>query len=65
MENVAWLVSVAAVGGVAVALQAQFMGAIDRGLGTLEAVFINYIGGGLGIGVVLLAMRCPTAKSSK
>ena len=57
MENVAWLVSVAAVGGVAVALQAQFMGAIDRGLGTLEAVFINYIGGGLLIGVVLLAMR--------
>ncbi len=57
MENVAWLTGVAAMGGVAVALQAQFMGAIDRGVGTLEAIFINYVGGGVLIGLVLLAMR--------
>jgi transporter family-2 protein len=57
MESTAWLVFVASLGGIAVALQAQFMGVIDRGLGTLEAVFINYVGGALLIGVVLLVLR--------
>jgi len=57
MESTFWLALVAATGGVAVALQAQFMGVLDRGVGTLEAIFITYGGGGLMIGLVLLLMR--------
>lgn len=57
MESTLWLILVAASGGVAVALQAQFMGVLDRGLGTLEAIFITYAGGGLLIGLVLLLLR--------
>ncbi len=57
MESTFWLALVAATGGVAVALQAQFMGVLDRGVGTMEAIFITYGGGGLLIGLVLLVMR--------
>ncbi|MDX1594238.1 MAG: DMT family transporter [Gammaproteobacteria bacterium] len=57
MQSTAWLVGVAALGGVAVALQAQFMGAIDRTLGTLEAIFVNYVCGGILIALVLLGLR--------
>lgn len=41
--------------GVAVAIQAQFMGQIDRGAGTLESMFVTYGGGGLLIALILLA----------
>jgi len=57
MEQTAWLVVVAALGGVAVAVQAQLMGVLDRGVGTLESICITYGGGGLLIGLVLLALR--------
>jgi transporter family-2 protein len=51
------LVGLAAFGGVAVALQAHFMGLMDGDLGTLESVFITYFSGGILIGVVLLIQR--------
>jgi transporter family-2 protein len=35
------LVILAVVGGVAATLQGQFMGLIDRGIGTIESVFIT------------------------
>jgi len=39
---------IAALGGIAITIQGQLMGIMDRGLGTLESVFITYaIGGGL------------------
>ncbi len=59
MENAVWLVAVgvAACGGVAVAVQAQMMGLLDRGVGTLESIFITYGGGGLVIGLVMLLLR--------
>lgn len=57
MESTLWLVLVATAGGVAVAMQAQLMGVLDRGLGTLEAIFITYAGGGLLIGLVMLLLR--------
>jgi transporter family-2 protein len=57
MTNVLWLLSVAVLGGVAIALQAQMMGLLDRDLGTLESVCITYGGGGLLIGLVMLAKR--------
>jgi transporter family-2 protein len=51
------VILVAVVGGIAVTLQAQFMGIMDRGIGTLESVSVTYISGGLIIAVMLLAAR--------
>ena len=51
------LVGVVALGGIATALQAHFMGILDKRIGTLESVFITYFGGGLLIGVIMLIQR--------
>jgi transporter family-2 protein len=51
------LIIIAAIGGVAVTLQAQFMGLMDRGIGSLESVFITYGSGGVLIGLVMLLSR--------
>lgn len=51
------LVTIAALGGVAVTLQAQFMGLMDKQIGTLESIFITYGGGSLLIGLVMLMNR--------
>jgi transporter family-2 protein len=48
---------VAIIGGISVALQAQVMGLLDKGIGTLEGVFITYAGGGLLISAILIIMR--------
>ncbi len=55
--NLYWLVAVTAVGGIATALQAHFMGLLDRRVGTLESVFITYFSGGILIGLLMLAHR--------
>ena len=57
MTNIWFLLIVAAIGGVAVTLQGQFMGIMDRQMGTLESVFITYGSGGVLIGLIMLAMR--------
>ncbi len=57
MTHSIMVILVAALGGVAVAIQAQMMGQLDKSLGTIESVFITYGGGGLLIGIVMLAMR--------
>ncbi|GJM41760.1 MAG: hypothetical protein DHS20C20_20420 [Ardenticatenaceae bacterium] len=44
-------------GGVAVVLQAQFMGVLDQQIGTIESVFITYGSGGLLVGVTMLLLR--------
>jgi bacterial/archaeal transporter family-2 protein len=51
------LIVIAAIGGIAVTLQAQFMGLMDKQIGTLESVFITYGGGGLLIGLAMLLSR--------
>jgi transporter family-2 protein len=51
------LVLVAAAGGVAVALQAQFVGVIDQRLGTLAAVFLTYGVGAVIAGLLVLGAR--------
>lgn len=51
------LIVIAAVGGIAVTLQAQFMGLMDRQIGTLESVFITYGSGGLLAGLAMLMIR--------
>ena len=57
MTTSLFLISLAVVGGIAVALQAQFMGQLDRGIGTLESVFITYGSGGLLIALMALGSR--------
>ena len=56
-SNLLFISAVAIIGGVAVALQAQLMGLLDRGLGTLESVFITYGTGGLIVGLLMLFQR--------
>jgi len=48
---------IAAAGGMAVAIQAQLMGLMDRSVGNVEAVFITYCGGGVLIAAIMLLMR--------
>lgn len=55
--NVIHLVFIAAVGGIAVALQGQLMGSIDKQAGTLESVFVTYGGGGFIIGIIMILLR--------
>ena len=55
--NVIHLVIIAAVGGIAVALQGQLMGSIDKQAGTLESVFVTYGGGGFIIGIIMILLR--------
>ena len=57
MTSSLFLISLAVVGGIAVALQAQFMGQLDRAIGTLESVFITYGSGGLLIALMALGLR--------
>jgi transporter family-2 protein len=55
--NLQLLAALAAIGGVATALQAHFMGLMDRRIGTLESVFITYFSGGILIALVMLIQR--------
>jgi transporter family-2 protein len=48
---------IALVSGAAITLQGQFMGLLDRTLGTKESVFITYGSGGLLVALLLLASR--------
>ena len=58
--NVYWLAAVAAVGGAVTAIQAHFMGLLDKRVGTLESVFITYFSGGVLIGLIMLFQRGGT-----
>lgn len=57
MTNYALLILIAIIGGVAITLQGQFMGAMDLGLGTRESVFITYASGGVLISILLFLNR--------
>lgn len=57
MNTTTALLVIAAIGGIAVTLQAQFMGLMDKQIGTLESIFITYCGGGLLIGLAMLLSR--------
>lgn len=45
----------AVVAGFAITLQAQFMGLMDKALGTKESVFITYVSGGVIVALIALA----------
>lgn len=55
MNSSVGLLVLAAVGGAAIALQGQFMGLMDKVIGTRESVFITYASGGLLAAFVMLA----------
>ena len=52
-----FLILVALLGGLAITLQAQFMGLMDAGIGTRESVFITYASGGLVATLLMLFLR--------
>ena len=43
--------------GISVAIQALFMAEVDRSVGTIEAMFVTYGGGGLLIALVMIARK--------
>lgn len=51
------LIVIAAIGGIAITLQAQFMGVMDKHIGTLESMFITYGSGGFLIGLAMLVTK--------
>ncbi len=57
------LIILAAVGGVAVTIQGQFMGLMDKNIGTLESVFITYFSGGIFAAVAMIASRGGNLKA--
>jgi bacterial/archaeal transporter family-2 protein len=57
MNSTVLIVLVAVVGGAAISIQAQFLSLMDRGLGTLEGVFVTYTSGGLLISLAMLVVR--------
>ncbi len=57
MTNTLVVVLVAIAGGFAAVIQAQFNGTMDKGMGTLESVFVTYAVGGIVITVIMFFMR--------
>ena len=57
MSNTVVVLFVAILGGAAAVIQAQLNGIMDKGMGTLESVFITYGVGGIVIALIMLFMR--------
>jgi transporter family-2 protein len=57
VNSTAILVGIALVAGMAVTLQGQFMGQMDRNIGTAESVFITYGVGALLAGLMMLMLK--------
>ena len=58
-----FLISIAILSGIAISLQGQFMGLLERSLGTLAGVFITYVSGGVAIALVMFALRGGNLKN--
>jgi transporter family-2 protein len=58
-----FLILLAVVTGIAITLQGQFMGLLDRALGTRESIFVTYAGGGLIIALLMLVFRGGNLKN--
>lgn len=56
-QGVVLVVVVAVIGGLAVAVQAQMVGLLDRHIGTFESVLITYLSGGLLAAILFLLWR--------
>ena len=58
-----FLILLAIAAGIAVSLQGQFMGLLDRAFGTRDSIFVTYAGGGLVITLLMLAFRSSHLKN--
>jgi len=63
MSSLGGLIFLAVIGGVAVALQGQFMGLMDQTMGTRESVFITYASGGILVALAMIAARGGNLKA--
>lgn len=45
------------IGGLAGAIQSQFLGVMEERVGTLASTFVTYGGGGLAVGLLMVALR--------
>lgn len=52
-----YILIITLVSGAAIAIQAQFTGSMDRAMGTVESVFITYVGGGLLVAIIMAILR--------
>jgi transporter family-2 protein len=52
-----WVIAAAVLGGLAGALQSQFLGVMEQRVGTLASTFVTYGGGGLAVVVLMLAFQ--------
>ena len=52
-----WVVVAGIAGGLAGAMQSQSLGILEQRAGTFASTFVTYGGGGLAIGLAMLAMR--------
>ena len=57
MNNESLLIAIAIAGGISVALQGQFMGQIDRNVGTVESLLITYALGAFLAAVLFLLFK--------
>ena len=63
MSNYIVVIFVAILGGAAAVIQAQLNGVMDKGMGTIESVFITYGVGGIIIALIMLFMRGGNLKA--
>ena len=56
MSSYLVVIFVAILGGAAAVIQAQLNGVMDKGMGTLESVFVTYVTGGIIIALIMLFM---------
>jgi len=57
MSNSFYLFIIAALGGLAVTIQGQFMGGLNRSFGTSGSVLINYLTGTLVVAAIVLVLN--------
>lgn len=57
MSNTLFLVLLTLIGGVAVTLQSQMMGVVDRNVGTMPSVLFTYGTGAILMGILYLVVR--------
>lgn len=55
--NLLWVVLTAVVGGLAGALQSQFLGVMEQRVGTLASTFVTYGGGGLAVAILMVVFQ--------
>ncbi len=52
-----WVVVITLIGGLAGALQSQFLGVMEGRIGTLGSTFVTYAGGGLAIAILMAVFQ--------